>query len=67
MKKAEDTELGMSIGYGDLRKGMAIELDGEPHIVVDYESRKMQQRAPVMRIRFRGIRSGRVVDKTFNG
>ena len=57
----------MSIGYGDLRKGMAIDLDGEPHIVVEYESRKMQQRAPVMRVRFRAIRSGRVVDKTFNG
>lgn len=57
----------MSIGYGDLRKGMAIELDGEPHLVVDYERSKMQQRAPVMRIRFREIRSGRVVDRTFNG
>ena len=57
----------MSIGYGDLKKGMAIELDGEPHIVIDYESRKMQQRAPVMRVRFRGIKSGRIVDRTFNG
>ena len=57
----------MTLGYGDLRKGLAIELDGEPHIVVDYESRKMQQRAPVMRVRFRAIRTGRVVDRTFNG
>jgi elongation factor P len=57
----------MSIGYGDLRKGMAIELDGEPHLVVEYESRKMQQRAPVMRVRFRSIRSGRIVDRTFSG
>jgi len=57
----------MSIGYGDLRKGMAIELDGEPHLVVEYESRKMQQRAPVMRVRFRSIRTGRIVDRTFNG
>ncbi len=57
----------MTIGYGDLRKGMAIELDGEPAVVVDYERTKMQQRAPVMRIRFRNIRSGRVVDRTFQG
>ena len=57
----------MTLGYGDLRKGLAIELDGEPHLVVDYESRKMQQRAPVMRVRFRAIRTGRVVDRTFNG
>ncbi len=57
----------MTIGYGDLRKGMAIELDGQPYIVVDYERTKMQQRAPVMRIRFRDVRTGRVVDRTFSG
>ena len=58
----------MTIGYGDLKKGMAIELDGgEPYAVVDYERSKMQQRAPVMRIRFKSLRTGRVVDRTFNG
>ena len=57
----------MTIGYRDLRKGMAIELDGEPYVVVDYERSKMQQRAPVMRIRFKGLRTGRVVDRTFQG
>ena len=57
----------MTISYGELRKGMAIELDGEPHVVVDYERNKMQQRAPVMRIRFRSLRTGRAVDRTFQG
>ena len=57
----------MTIGYGDLKKGMSIELDGEPYSVVDYERSKMQQRAPVMRIRFRNLKSGRIVDKTFSG
>ena len=57
----------MTIGYGELRKGMAIELDGEPYIVVDYERSKMQQRAPTMRIRFREIRSGKVLDRSFSG
>ena len=57
----------MTIGYGDLRKGMAIELDGEPYVVVEYERSKMQQRAPVMRIRFRHLRTGRVTDRTFQG
>ena len=57
----------MTIGYGDLRKGMAIELDGEPYLVIDYERNKMQQRAPTMRIRFREIRSGRVLDRSFSG
>ena len=57
----------MTIGYGDLRKGMAIELDGEPYTVVEYERSKMQQRAPVMRIKFRDIRSGRLIERTFQG
>ena len=57
----------MAISYGDLKKGMAIDLDGEPHVVVEYERSKMQQRAPTMRIRFRSIRSGRVVDRSFSG
>ena len=57
----------MTIGYGELKKGMSIELDGEPYSVVDYERSKMQQRAPVMRIRFRSLRAGRIVDKTFSG
>ena len=57
----------MSIGYGDLKKGMAIELDGQPYVVVEYERTKMQQRAPVMRIKFREIRSGRMTERTFQG
>ena len=57
----------MTIGYGELKKGMSIEIEGEPYSVVDYERSKMQQRAPVMRIRFRNLLTGRVVDKTFSG
>ena len=57
----------MTIAYGDLRKGLSIELDGEPYTVVEYSSRKMQQRAPVMQVRFRSLRTGRVVDRSFQG
>ena len=57
----------MTIGYGDLKKGMAIELDGVPFSVVDYERTKMQQRAPVMRIKFRDLRTGRMTERTFQG
>jgi elongation factor P len=57
----------MTIGYRDLRKGLAIELDGEPYAVVEYERSKMQQRAPVLRVRFRSLRTGRIVDRSFNG
>ena len=57
----------MTIGYGDLRKGLPIELDGEPYVVIEYSSRKMQQRAPVMQVRFRSLRTGRIVDRSFQG
>jgi elongation factor P len=57
----------MTLSYGELKKGMPIQLDDEPYAIVDYERTKMQQRAPVMRIRFRSLRTGRIVDRTFNG
>ncbi len=57
----------MTLSYGELRKGMAVELDGDPYIVVDYERSKMQQRAPVMRIKFRDLVSGRLMERTFSG
>ena len=57
----------MTISYGDLKKGMAIELDGQPYVVADYQRSKMQQRAPVMRIKFRELRTGRLVERTFQG
>ena len=57
----------MTINYGELKKGMAIEFDGQPYVVVDYERSKMQKRAPVMRIKLREMRTGRLVDRTFQG
>ncbi len=57
----------MVIGFGDLRKGLTIEMDGEPYQVVEYSSHKMQQRAPVVRLRLRELRTGRSVERTFNG
>ena len=57
----------MTIGYGDLKKGLPIDLDGEPYTVVDYERSKKEQRAPVSRIRFKSLRNGKVLDKSFNG
>ena len=56
----------MSVGYGDLKKGMSIEMDGEPYSVVEYERSKMQQRAPVMRIRFKNLKTGKIAVDLFN-
>lgn len=55
----------MSINFGDLSRGMVIELDGQPWQVMDYERHKMQQRAPVTRIKMKNLLSGAVVERTF--
>ncbi len=55
----------MSINFGDLRKGLAIEVDGQPYEVMDYERHKMQQRAPVTKIKMRNMRDRKVIERTF--
>ena len=55
----------MSLNFGDLSRGMVIELDGQPWQVMDYERHKMQQRAPVTRIKMKNLLSGTVVERTF--
>ncbi len=55
----------MTIGFGDLRKGTAIELDGRPYEVLDYTRVKMQQRAPVVRLKVRDMIDGKVIEKSF--
>ncbi|MCE2464870.1 MAG: elongation factor P [Dehalococcoidia bacterium] len=55
----------MTIGFGDLRRGVAIEVEGHPYEVVEYERQKMQQRAPVTRLRLKSLRDGRVIEKAF--
>jgi elongation factor P len=58
-------EVSMTINFGDLRRGVAIEVDGQPYEVVDYERHKMQQRAPVTRLKLRNLRDGKVIERTF--
>ncbi len=55
----------MSINFSDLNRGLVIELDGQPWMVMDYERHKMQQRAPVTRIKMKNLLSGAVVERTF--
>lgn len=55
----------MSINFSDLNKGMVIELENQPWQVLDYERHKMQQRAPVTRIKMRNLVNGTVIERTF--
>ena len=55
----------MVLGYGDLKRGVTIELDGEPFQVEEYSHSKMQQRAPVTRLKMKNLLNGSVVERTF--
>ena len=55
----------MSINFSDLSRGMVIELDQQPWQIMEYERHKMQQRAPVTRIKLKNLLTGAVVERTF--
>ena len=55
----------MSIGFSDLSRGLVIELDGQPWEIIDYQRHKMQQRAPVTRLKMKNLLNGSVVERTF--
>jgi elongation factor P len=53
------------IDAGELRKGVAIELDGEIYQILEYQHVKMQQRQPVIRLKLRDVRSGNMTERNF--
>ncbi len=53
------------IDAGELRKGVAIELDGEIYQILEYQHVKMQQRQPVVKLKLRNVRNGNFTEKNF--
>ncbi len=53
------------ISTGDLRKGIAIELDGELWQILDYHHIKMGRGSAQIRIKLRNVRRGQTVERTF--
>ena len=53
------------ISTGDLKKGVAIELDGELWQILDYNHIKMGRGSAQVRIKLRNIRRGQTVERTF--
>ena len=49
----------------EMRKGVAIEMDGVLYQVLDYEHIKMGRGSAQVRLRLRDLRGGHTVDKTF--
>ncbi len=53
------------VSTGDLRKGIAIELDGELWQVLDYHHIKMGRGSAQIRIKLRNIKRGQTVERSF--
>ena len=53
------------ISTGDLRKGIALELDGVLYQIVDWEHIKMGRGSAQVRLRLKDLRKGHTVEKTF--
>jgi elongation factor P len=50
---------------GELRKGAAIELDGNIYQVLEYQHVKMQQRQPVVKLKLRDVSTGNFTERNF--
>ena len=53
------------ITAGELRRGVAIELDGRPLAILDYQHIKMGRGGALVRLRLRDLREGHITDRTF--
>ena len=53
------------ISTGDLRKGIAIELDGDLWQILDYHHIKMGRGSAQVRIKLKNIKRGQTVERTF--
>lgn len=53
------------IATGDFRRGAKIEYKGEPYEVIEFQHVKMQQRAPIVKTKIKSLKTGRVLEETF--
>jgi len=53
------------ISTGELKKGATIELDGKLYAVMDYNHIKTGRGSAQVRIKFRDVRSGAIIEQTF--
>ena len=54
------------ITAGDFRKGMTFEIDGEPHVVVDFQHVKPGKGAAFVRTKYKNIITGAIREDAFN-
>jgi len=54
------------ISTGDLKKGISIEMDGQLFTIVEWQHIKMGRGGAIVRIKLRNLRSGSIIDRTFD-
>ncbi len=54
------------ISTGDLKKGVTLELDGQPYVIVDWQHIKMGRGGAIVRIKLRNLRTGSLTERTFD-
>lgn len=54
------------ISTNDFRTGLTIELEGEVHQVIEFQHVKPGKGAAFVRSKLRNVRTGAVIEKTFN-
>ncbi len=54
------------IDAGELKRGLAIELDGELYNVVDYSHNKTGRGGALIRLKIRNYRTGSIIERTFS-
>jgi elongation factor P len=53
------------ISTGDLKKGIAIELEGTLYTIVDYAHIKMGRGSAQVRLKLRDVKAGHIIERTF--
>ena len=55
----------MTVSTADFRKGLKIELEGEPYIIVDFQHVKPGKGGAFVRTKLKSLVTGNVIDRTF--
>ncbi len=57
--------MSMLDGISDIRKGMALLMNGQPYLVLESQFLRMQQRKPVMQTKMRNLIDGKTMEYSF--
>lgn len=57
--------MSMLDGISDIRKGMALLMNGQPYLVLEAQFLRMQQRKPVMQTKMRNLIDGKTMEYSF--